>query len=207
MLMARSRVSLLVVVVPLAAILGCSGVAQVATQRAPSADVSGFRTWEWATPAPVMIADQERERDAAVLDWTIRDAVGRALAAKGYQHVEGASPDFLVDFGIRLEEKSTDTFGQYITYRERGGKQDMGAAFVFGYEEGTLQVEITDARSGALAYSASARTVLDDGQDVTKLEDSVGRILAGFPAASTAPEPSDTARAPHDTEAFRAPEP
>jgi hypothetical protein len=194
-----------VVLLPLA---GCA-TAGVKTAESTSIDVSGYRTYDWATPAPVVVANEDRERDAAVLEWTIRDAVDRQLAAKGYRRAAGATPDFQVDFGIRLEEKSTDTFGEYITYRELGGKQEMGSAFVFGYEEGTVRLEATDARSRAVVWSGTGRTVLDDGQDVTKLEDAVAKLLASFPAASASPVDLDAkpARVPLDFDPVRAPTP
>ena len=44
-------------------------------------------------------------------------------------------PGLLVDFGIRLEEKDADTFGEFIKYRDQGGKQDVGPAYLFGYQE------------------------------------------------------------------------
>jgi hypothetical protein len=179
----------------LLALAGCSAAA-VRTEEAPSADVSDYRTYDWATPAPVVIADEDRERDAAVLEWTIRDTVDRQLAAKGYRRADGTSPDFRVDFGIRLEEKTTDTFGEYIAYRELGGKQEMGSSFVFGYEEGTVLLEASDARSSAVVWSGTARTVLDDGQDVKKLEDAIVKLLASFPGAQATPVDVDPVRAP-----------
>ena len=134
-----------------------------------------------------MVAEGSR-RDAAVLEFTVRNAIDQQLAAKGYRHVErGERPDFVVDFGIRLEEKSTETFGEYIKYRDLGGKQAMGPAFVFGYEQGSLVVEVTDARTETRAWTGSGHTVLDDGQDVLKLEASVGRIMADFPAPAAGP--------------------
>jgi len=169
------------------AAFGCSSAATVKTKSTTAFDVSAYRTYDWATQVPVVIADEERERDAAVLEFTIRDATDRQLAAKGYAHAaDGARPDFLVDFGVRLEEKATETFGEYIAYRDLGGKQGMGPALVFGYEEGTLVLEVTDARSRERAWTGSARTVLDDGQDVSKLEAAVGRILTDFPDAGGA---------------------
>jgi hypothetical protein len=179
------------------AVAGCATAAvktkqEPAEKTAPSFDASGYRTYEWGTSAPEVVADQERERDAAVLEYTVRNAVDQQLAAKGYQRIEAGSPDFVVDFGIRLEEKSTDTFGEYITYRDAGGHQDLGPAYVFGYEESSLVVQINDARSGKRIWRGAARTVLDDGQDVTKLESSVARLLTEFPSrpgspAATAP--------------------
>jgi hypothetical protein len=169
--------------VTVALLLGCSPTS-VKTKSAPIVGVAGFHTYDWGTPAPVVVAEEDRERDAAVLEYTIRDAVDRQLAAKGYRRVEGGTqPDFLVDFGVRLEEKSTDSFGQYIQYRDLGGKQGMGSAFVFGYEQGTLAIEVTNAHTNQRAWSGSARAVLDDGQDVVKLDASVARILADFPDA------------------------
>jgi len=206
----RRRVAWLVAGILLASAgLGCSSAARVKTKSATAVDVSFYRTYEWGTPAPVVVADEERERDAAVLEWTIRHATDQQLAAKGYRHIDaGASPDFLVDFGVRLEEKSTDTFGEYITYRDLGGKQGMGPAYVFGYEEGTLVLEITDVRTRERAWSGSSRTVLDDGQDVTKLEASIGRILASFPnAGGVTPAQAAGAAKASEFGAVRPPEP
>jgi hypothetical protein len=170
--------------------LGCSSTAGVKTRTVPAVGVAGFHTYDWATPMPVVVADEDRERDAAVLEYTIRSAIDQQLAAKGYRHVEdGARPDFMVDFGVRLEEKSADTFGEYIKYRDLGGKQGVGPAFVFGYEQGNLVIEISDAHTNQRAWTGSGRTVLDDGQDVVKLETSVARIMADFPAAGGAKSP------------------
>lgn len=193
----RRRGGSLVLVALVTTIAGCAAAA-VKTKSAPSFDAAAYHTYEWATPAPVVIADEERERDAAVLEWTIRHAVDRQLAAKGYQRIEAGSPDFRVDFGVRLEEKATDTFGEYIKYRDAGGKQELGPAYVFGYQESSVVLEITDARSGTRLWRGAARTVLDDGQDVTKIEGAVDQMLAEFPgrpgspaaAAAPAREPS-----------------
>lgn len=166
------------------ALLGCSNAATVKTKSVPIVGMAGFHTYDWGTPEPVVVAEEDRERDAAVLEYTVRNAIDQQLAAKGYRHAErGERPDFLVDFGIRLEEKSTETFGEYIKYRDQGGKQGMGPAFVFGYEQGSLVVEVTDAHTETRAWTGSARAVLDDGQDIAKLEGAIGKIMADFPAA------------------------
>lgn len=175
-----------------AVLAGCSSTAAVKTTPTARFDASAYRTYQWGTPAPVVVANEDRERDAAVLEWTIRDAVNRTLESKGYQRIEAGDPDFLVDFGVRLEEKSADTFGEYIKYRDAGGKQNLGGAFVFGYEEGALVIEATDARSDARLWTGSERVVLDDGQDVTKLEGAASRILAAFPGRPGATSTTST---------------
>lgn len=187
----RRRGRSLVLAALVTAFAGCA-TAAVKTKSAASFDASAYRTYEWATPAPLVIADEERERDAAVLEWTIRHAVDQQLAAKGYQRIEAGSPDFKVDFGVRLEEKATDTFGEYIKYRDAGGKQELGPAYVFGYQESSIVVEIDDARSGTRLWRGAARTVLDDGQDVAKIEGAVDQMMIEFPsrpgsAAASAP--------------------
>ena len=151
-----------------AALAECSTVAGK-TKICPAFHASDYLRYQWATPAPVVVADEERERDAAVLEWTVRHTVDQQLAAKGYEQIAAGNPDFLVDFGIRLEEKATDTFGEYIKYRDEGGKQELGPAYVFGYQESSLVLEVTDVRSGKLLCRGAARKVLDDGQGVTKL--------------------------------------
>lgn len=182
----RRRTRALAFAVLAAALAGCS-TAAVKTKSAPAFDASAYLRYQWATPAPVVVADEERERDAAVLEWTVRHTVDQQLAAKGYEQIAAGNPDFLVDFGIRLEEKATDTFGEYIKYRDEGGKQELGPAYVFGYQESSLVIEVTDARSGKRLWRGAARTVLDDGQDVTKIENAVNEMLAGFPGRPGSP--------------------
>jgi hypothetical protein len=192
----RRRSGALALAVLVAAVAGCSSAA-VKTKSSVSFDPSAYHLYEWATPAPIVVADEERERDAAVLEWTVRHAVDQQLAAKGYEQIVAGNPDFLIDFGIRLEEKATDTFGEYIKYRDEGGKQELGPAYVFGYQESSLVLEVTDARSNKRLWRGAARTVLDDGQDVTKIEGAVARMLAEFPsrpgsaAATAARKPSE----------------
>jgi hypothetical protein len=182
----RRRTRALAFAVLAAVLAGCS-TAAVKTKNAPAFDASAYQRYQWATPAPVVVADEERERDAAVLEWTVRHAVDQQLTAKGYERIAAGNPDFLVDFGIRLEEKATDTFGEYIKYRDEGGKQELGPAYVFGYQESSLVLEVTDARSSKRLWRGAARTVLDDGQDVTKIENAVNEILAGFPSRAGSP--------------------
>lgn len=183
---ARRRSRALVLALLAVAAAGCS-TAAVKTKSAPAFDTSRYQRYQWGTPAPVVIANEDRERDAAVLEWTVRNAVDQQLAAKGYEQIVAGNPDFMVDFGIRLEEKSTDTFGEYIAYRDAGGRQELGPAYVFGYEESSLAVEITDARSGTRLWRGTARTVLDDGQDVLKIESAVNGMMADFPSRPGSP--------------------
>jgi len=188
---ARRRTGALALAVLVAAVTACSTatVKKVTAKKntAPTFDASAYQRYQWATPAPIVIADEERERDAAVLEWTVRNAVDQQLAAKGYQQIAAGNPDLLVDFGIRLEEKSTDTFGEYIAYRDAGGRQELGPAYVFGYEESAVVLEVTDARSGVRLWRGTARTVFDDGQDVTKLENAVNQLMAEFPSRAGSP--------------------
>jgi hypothetical protein len=176
----RSTLALLV----LTALVGCGHGPAVKARPLAAVGMAGYHTFGWATPVPVVVASEDRERDAAVLEYTIRNEIDGQLAAKGYSHVaEGVPPDFLVDFGIRLEEKSADTFGQYIEYRDEGGKQGLGPAFVFGYEQGSLVIEVTDTATNQLAWRGTGRAILDDGQDIVKVANSVDKILADFPNA------------------------
>ena len=188
----RRRSGALALAVLAAAVAGCSATA-VKPKPSVAFDPSAYHRYEWATPAPTVVADEERERDAAVLEYTVRHAVDQQLGARGYELIAAGNPDFLVDFGIRLEEKATNTFGEYIKYRDDGGKQELGPAYVFGYQESSLVIEVTDARSGKRLWRGAAQTVLDDGQDVTKIDSAVAQMLSNFPsrpgsvAASAAP--------------------
>jgi hypothetical protein len=172
---------LVVLLVSLSSLAACGPRVEVHGERSTIATFGRYSTYAWATGA--LAARSPREAEASLVDWRIRNAVDRGLTAKGYLRTEGGA-SLLVDYNVATEERDADTFLGYFRYRQMGGARDMGDAYVRGYQEGTLVLYLTDARTRELAYRASAAGVIDEAGDKGRLEDAVSRMLADLPAAS-----------------------
>jgi hypothetical protein len=170
----------------LLAVVGACGIVPsgpptvtVKAERDPAADLSRYHTWGWAVDRSQGRAwnpDDPRAR----LDSIIRAGIARELAARGFQPAGPSGPELLFNYDIAVKEKSTDTFTGYFDYRLRGGSGDMGDAFM-GYDEGSLIIVATDARTGRMVWRGSATAVLNQDQvrDAV-VDDAVHRIFARF---------------------------
>jgi hypothetical protein len=163
---------------------GCSPRVEVRAERSRIATFGRYRTYAWARGAAP--ARSGAEVEASLVDWRIRAAVDRQLAAKGYVRTEGEA-SLLVDYDVAVEERSADSFGGYFRYRRLGGAKDTSESYVRGYAEGTLVVRLVDSRTRELAYHASASAIVDEGGDKRRLEEAVERMFADLPRA---PEPA-----------------
>jgi hypothetical protein len=165
----------------LVALAACGPRVDVHAERSTIATFARYGTYAWATAAaPARFAG---ETDASILDWRVRDTVDGELAAKGYRRVVGAA-SLVIDYDVRTRARDAHTFTDFFNYRRTGGSDRVGAAYVEGYEEGTLVVQLVDARTGVLAYRASATGVIQEQPDPGRLEDAVRRMLADLPRAA-----------------------
>ncbi len=167
-------------VAALVVLAACGPRVDVQAERSTVATFGRYGTYAWARPAAP--ARYAAETEASLLDWRIRNAVDRALGAKGYVRTDGAA-SLLADYDVAVREHFTDSFQDYFGYRRRGGTGDMGTYFIQGYEEGTLVLHLVDPRTGVLAYRASASAVVEQNGDRGRLEQAVERMLAELPEA------------------------
>lgn len=164
-------------------VAACGGGAmRVTSQTAPAADLGRYRTYAWRTPAP---ADAGRDlRDpGGLLDWRVRGAVDRGLAAKGYTPAGAGRPDFLVDYDVRVTDNNTESFSEWVEYRRLGGTSGLGTAFVSGFEEGSLILVVLDGRSGDLVWRGAATAVLESARQSERVDEAVRLVLARLPDA------------------------
>jgi hypothetical protein len=116
-----------------------------------------------------------------LLNWRIRSAVDRQLSARGFEKVSSGRPDLLVDYRIEIREKNTESFGDYMAYRQSGGQEWLTEAFVFGYQEGTVTIEVDEATTGKMVWRASATGLVDPETHDEQVSDAVGRMFERFP--------------------------
>ena len=154
---------------------------RVNAETLPWTNMSGYRTYRWWQP-PVAERGGHSEREA-LLDWRVRNAVERELAARGYAQDTVGTPEFVVRYNVRLHEGATESFSDYLAYRADGGGKDMGDAF-FGYEEGTLTLEVVDVAARRVAWRATATAVIEQNPNGKLVDPAVAQMLARFPAAA-----------------------
>jgi len=165
-------------------LVGCSAGGnvpmQVQAEQSPTADVAAYRTFSWLQ-AP--LASNGADDGAAVFDWKLRNAVDTGLLQKGYAKGSNGAADFLVAYDVSLKDKHTEAFQDWVAYRARGGTQGLGNAFMDGYTEGTLVLQVLDGRNRALVWRGAASAVIDPGTgDGRRIDEAVRLLLARFPS-------------------------
>lgn len=119
----------------------------------------------------------------------IEQAIERELQADGYQKADD-TPDFFLVYHTSLERQITgatiDTWG--YGYRRAGlrrGGVMMADVDVHAYQEGTLIIDIVDAKSNTLVWRGTASGAVNSpSQAEKKIDEAVRKILAEFPPAS-----------------------
>ena len=113
------------------------------------------------------------------LDKQIKEAVNRELERRGYLRTF-ENPDFSVTYQLGVQDKIYSHDQSYRTdYRTDKSVQ-------FSYKEGTLVLDLLDAKTGALLWRGSASRIVAQGEP--DLEDThekitmaVKRMLESFP--------------------------
>jgi hypothetical protein len=163
--------------VVLSILLACGPRVTIHAERSRIATFPRYHTYRWASAA--LPARSPRDTTASLLDWRIRNAVDRGLAAKGYRRTDAAAT-LLVDYDVRPRAEDP-TFQDF--FRERR-LENGGDPFASGYPEGTVVVHLVDARTGELAYRASASAVIREDGDGDDVDEAIERMLANLPVAS-----------------------
>ena len=153
---------------------------RVDAETLPWTNMSGYRTYRWWQPPLQQARGGYSERET-LLDWRVRQAVDRELGARGYAEDTAGAPDFVLRYGVALREQSTESFRDYMSYRADGGGKDMGDA-LFGYQEGTLTLEVVDVAARRVAWRATARAVIEQDPKGKLVDPAVAKMMERFPA-------------------------
>ena len=172
----------LAAVVLLLLALGCSSL-RVNVDYDPNEDFSAYRTFTWFPRE--QRAQGDYRADSPLVDARIRKAVERELAARGYRKVEDRNPDFFVAFFLSVEDK-IDVYTVNRGYYDYWGYGVMlPETRVSQYEEGTLVIDIADARKKQLTWRGIGQGRLRRNptpEQVTQdVDAAVKEILARFP--------------------------
>jgi hypothetical protein len=135
-------------------VAGCASTPDVRTSHDPSVDFSRFRTFAFVTPLGTDRAGYE-----SLVSQQLKSSTQREMEARGYQFVQ-ADPDLLVNFNASLTQQTrvrSDPYMGYYGYRYGyyGGWPGYSTT-VDQYEEGTLNIDVVDARTKRLVWEGVA---------------------------------------------------
>ena len=183
----------LLVVLATTMLAACATGPQVRTDYDPTADFGKYRTWTFYSP----IAMEESGYSTWISD-RIKDNVRKEMEARGYRYVE-ASPDLQVNFQGVVQDR-TDVFSmprsgvQYFYNYRRNAYVGVPVWYddthVSRYREGTLTVDLVDARRNRMVWTgdAIARVVKKTPeQKMAEVDQAINAIFLQYPHRAATP--------------------
>jgi hypothetical protein len=170
----------------------CSASVQYASDYDPTANFSNITTYQWASRTPS--GDDDPRVYNTITMRKVRHATDLALQARGMSEV-GQNPDVYIAWHGAINGKMnvqtvSSNYGYgYGWYGPGYGGMGMGSSttYVNEWDEGTLIIDIIDAKRNELMWRGSAEAELKKNQDATEgqqaLNDILVRLLAPFPPA------------------------
>jgi len=164
---------------------GCGSSISVNHDYDVNAPFEDYRTFDWipqqtAPPGNANTALQQND----LLDKRIKNAVADALAEKGIIPNAG-NPDVLLVYHVGVQDKVQVTDWGYRygdSYWGWGGRE----VDVYNYKQGTLIIDMIDARTQQLVWRGAGQKPIDDGNRSPEKSDeeirkAVGKIMSQYP--------------------------
>ena len=139
---------------------------------------SAYHTYSWM---PITINEGQTNAETAVqsntlLDSRIRSAVNTNMTAKGFK-VDDQNPDILVVYHTGMQNKVNVTDYGY-TYAGSYWGWAGNDVDVYNYTEGTLLVDLVDAKTKKLAWRGSASGVVEPGNSPEKITENINDVVS-----------------------------
>jgi hypothetical protein len=157
----------------------CAPIA-VTTYTERGVDVTAYRTFAWEPASADVPGDPRLDNNEIFHDY-LRGAIDRQLVSRGYEPTT-LQPDVYVHYHASARQKV------HVDDSQRTTGPCVGCSVEI-YDEGTLVVDLTNARTGALVWRGVAESGLPDTvnrqPDMEKtIERVVDRVFARLPRRS-----------------------
>jgi hypothetical protein len=161
---------------------GCASAPRVTTNTNPTTDFASFRTYNFM---PALGTDRPNGVQTQ-LSVMLMTAMSREMSSRGYQRSD--NPDLLVNFFVnteqRMDVRQVPTPGSFHGYRfNRYATWGGYRTEVRHYREGTLVIDLVDARRNMLAWEGIAQQRLGrSAQQITQdqVDDVVRQVMVAF---------------------------
>jgi len=171
----------------------CSSGPTIRSDYDHGADFGRYRSFGFMSPLGT-----DKAGYSSLLTERLKTATRGQMEMRGYTYSE-QSPDLLVNFNAKRQEKTEVTPappGPYYGYRAGfyGGWPGYGwGSDVYQYTEGTLNIDLVDARRKQLVWEGVSVGVIDDVEKAAStqnVEASVAQIFSRYPfrAGNSAPQ-------------------
>jgi hypothetical protein len=155
---------------------GCSSIS-TSSDYDQTYDFSTLKNYAWAE-----VSGEKQQADQISLR-RITQSTDQVLAGKGFVKSDPKDASFLVAIQTGVQQET-----QYTTYGYGAGAwrgAGMTTTTAQTYDEGTLILDIVDAKNKELVWRGSANGILDPGASADKkasnVTEAVTKILADFP--------------------------
>jgi hypothetical protein len=167
---------------------GCASTPDVRVNSDPTANFSQYRTFGFANPLGT-----DRGGYQSSVSQQLKSSARSQLEARGLTYVE-SDPDLVVNFGAALDQKYrvSSTPAPTMGMGYYGYRTGMYSAYpmyrdettVTPYNEGTLNIDIADARRRQLVWEGVVRATVND-----KTLSNIGPVLDTAVANAFAKDP------------------
>ncbi len=154
---------------------GCSSI-KISNDYDKDADFKVYKTYDWLDNRPGVSDDViNAMRQHQLFDKRLRPAVEAELNAKGLSRNQTA-PDILLTYHVGVEDKVDVTdWGYGYSGHYYGYQRDIQ---VYQYNEGTLILDMIEARSMQLVWRASATKTIDEKPNPEQAEQKISQVVA-----------------------------
>jgi Domain of unknown function (DUF4136) len=167
-------------------LLGCGPTSQVFIDYDRSAHLSEYQTFGWDTPLEIEARNNPLYYNE-LNDKRIKNAVTVQLESRNYKYSD--HPDLQIHYHIIIDDKTiirNDPYGYYGPYWMNT------QMYVYEYQEGTLIIDLMDAKNDNLVWRGWITNFLKN-RDPEKMEESIDKavrmIFAQYPARASTTEP------------------
>jgi hypothetical protein len=171
-----------------ATLAGCA-TAKITTEFDPKIDYGAFKTYAWITAQPG--PEQAPAIRNPTVQLLVKEAVDRELAGRGLARAGEGQADLLVAVhGISQDRIEVSSYGYAYGPRPYGvygyGMPVATGTDVRQYRDGTLILDLVDARTKELAWRGTVSDTVSSPEEVRRVIDAgVKKLLAEYP-----PKPS-----------------
>jgi hypothetical protein len=148
-------------------------------------DLSQYVTYDWGPRDSFPVGDPRLDNNEFFRDY-VEGAIEKRLAAKGYERAVAGPPDLLVHYHASVNQK----VDVYEADRSHGYYSDTASSIV-EFEQGTLMLDVVDARTNRLLWRGWVQDtmtgVIDNQRRLEKqVEDGVTKMMMLLPRGGAA---------------------
>ena len=137
----------------------------------PGTDFSGYKTYKW-------VEIQGAEKPDQILDTQIKQAIDKALAAKGFTKAAGDAAGLAIGYQVALTQQqqwNTYSTGGYGARRYGGG---MGTATSTTINIGMVALDMYDVAAKELVWKGQASKTVSSEKDPEKRQKNIDKAMA-----------------------------